>query len=118
MLENTESEFKDTSVVYDKEAQRSRIHYAVADSDSLIGTTSDTAHLLLVEFAKLTKAIAAATTLEEVKAAAQPSADLFAPLLDKQIANQLTFPYQYKGIDNVFGEISARAQGVADIIQS
>ncbi|OCQ18958.1 hypothetical protein A7985_22505 [Pseudoalteromonas luteoviolacea] len=117
MTENIESEFKDTSVVYEKEAQRSRIHYAVADSDSLLGTTSDTVHILLVEFAKLSKAIVAATSLEEVKAAAKPSADMFAPLLDKHLANQLTFPYQHKDITRVYDEISTRAQGVADIIK-
>ncbi|ESP95474.1 MULTISPECIES: hypothetical protein [Pseudoalteromonas] len=111
-------DYIDTNLTHAKAEQRTRIHYAVADADSLIGTTSDTTHVLLIEFAKLTKAIAAAATLDEVKSAAQQSATMFAPLLDKQATNQLTFPYQHKGVNNVLGEIEARAQGVADIIKA
>ncbi|AOT09358.1 hypothetical protein [Pseudoalteromonas luteoviolacea] len=110
-------DYKDTGVNLVKAEQRSRIHYEVADADSLIGTTSDTTHLLLVEFAKLTQAISIAASLDEVKSAALQSASLFAPIVDKQNGEQLTFPYQHKGTESVLAEIAARAQGVADIIK-
>ncbi|MCF6438149.1 hypothetical protein L1077_01720 [Pseudoalteromonas luteoviolacea] len=110
-------DYKDTSLNHVKAEQRSRIHYEVADADSLIGTTSDTAHLLLVEFAKLTQAISTAASLDEVKSAALQSANLFTSIVDKQNADQLTFPYQHKGTETVLAEIEARAQGVTDIIK-
>ncbi|KID58266.1 hypothetical protein JF50_06195 [Pseudoalteromonas luteoviolacea] len=117
MSETNPFDNKDISLNDVKVEQRSRIHYEVADADSLIGTTSDTTHMILVEFAKLTQAISTATSLDDVKLAASQSASLFAPIVEKHNADQLTFPYQHKGTDSVFAEIEARAQGVADIIK-
>ncbi|KZN65740.1 hypothetical protein N473_11995 [Pseudoalteromonas luteoviolacea CPMOR-1] len=117
MSETNPFDNKDISVNHIKAEQRSRIHYEVADADSLIGTTSDTTHMILVEFAKLTQAISTAASLDEVKSAASQSASLFAPIVEKLNADQLAFPYQHKGTETVLAEIEARAQGVADIIK-
>ncbi|WP_046005607.1 hypothetical protein [Pseudoalteromonas rubra] len=101
----------------EKQVKRGQITQRVADNESLLGTTSDTVHLLLVEFANLVKAISSAQSLEDLKSAAQSSAQLLGTISDKVSAGELQFPYQGKGTEAVLQEIQQRAQGISNILQ-
>ncbi|BBN81928.1 hypothetical protein PA25_19130 [Pseudoalteromonas sp. A25] len=100
----------------EKQVKRGQIKINVADHESLLGTVSDTCHILLVEFAKLTTKLAEATSLEEVKGAASESNSIIGQFAQKTEQGIVTFPYQQKGIDNVVQEIEARALGVSEIL--
>ncbi|MCG7536500.1 hypothetical protein [Pseudoalteromonas sp. OOF1S-7] len=100
----------------EKQVKRGQITQRVGDSESLLGTTSDTAHLLLVELSKLVSAIASASTLEDIKPTAQGCVDLIGTIGEQVDSGTLYFPYQQKGTEVVLSEIQSRAKGVSEIL--
>ncbi|USE68497.1 hypothetical protein CTT31_04945 [Pseudoalteromonas maricaloris] len=107
-----------TLAYLDKQVKRGQINRAVADVESIIGTTADTGHLVLVEFIKLLDGLSKATTLAEMRAAALQGRDSLGTLTSKVLNNEIQFPYQGKGAENVYQEIESRATGVASILTS
>ncbi|OHU87839.1 MULTISPECIES: hypothetical protein [Pseudoalteromonas] len=106
----------ETLLELEKQVTRGKIKINVADHESLLGTVSDTCHILLVEFAKLTTKLASATSLEEVKSAATQANSLVGHITTKVDEGSLTFPYQQKGMENVLQEIEGRAMGVSEVL--
>ncbi|ALU44622.1 hypothetical protein [Pseudoalteromonas rubra] len=100
----------------DKQVKRGQITLQVGDNESLLGTTSDTAHLLLVEFSKLVSSIASATSLDDIKASAQDCTDLIGTISEQVDSGALYFPYQQKGTEVVLSDIQSRAKGVSEIL--
>lgn len=95
---------------------RARITQTAGDIPSLLGTAADALQMLLVHVAGLSAAIANAKDLAAIKAAAQPLADLTAPLL-KQIADgDVRMPFAVKGEAAVMVDIAIRATAVADAL--
>ncbi len=101
-----------------RQALRGKIHIAVADDSSLLGTTADTAHLLFYEFSALITKLHAATSLAEVREAAAPFANVSTAFLAKVKAGEVKLPYKVKGQDVVLGEIEQRATAVAEVFES
>jgi hypothetical protein len=97
---------------------RNAISACAGDSDSLLGTTSDTTHLLLYHFASLIAKLHVANSLAEVRAAAAPFAKLSAGFRAKLEGGEVRLPYMGKGLDRVVSEIEQRATAVADVLQS
>ncbi|MCO7190221.1 MULTISPECIES: hypothetical protein [unclassified Pseudoalteromonas] len=100
----------------DKQVKRGQITLQVGDNESLLGTTSDTAHLLLVEFSKLVSSIASANSLDDIKASAQDCTDLIGTISEQVDSGVLYFPYQQKGTEVVLSDIQSRAKGVSEIL--
>ncbi|RZM83800.1 hypothetical protein C3B51_05850 [Pseudoalteromonas rubra] len=100
----------------EKLVKRGQITQQVGDSESLLGTTSDTAHLLLVELSKLVSAIVSANSLDDIKPTAQNCVDLIGTIGEQVDAGALYFPYQQKGTEVVLSEIQSRAKGVSEIL--
>lgn len=100
----------------EKQVKRGQITLKVGDNESLLGTTSDTAHLLLVEFSKLVSSIASANSLDDIKPTAQNCADLIGTINEQVSSGALYFPYQQKGTEVVLSEIQSRAKGVSEIL--
>lgn len=100
----------------EKQVKRGQITQQVGDSESLLGTTSDTTHLLLVELSKLVSAIASANSLDDIKPTAQNCADLIGTISEQVDSGDLYFPYQQKGTEVVLSDIQSRAKGVSEIL--
>ncbi len=103
-----------------KAKKRARIADDAGDTLSLLGTTSDGAHLLLIHMARFLTAVKTAPNLAAVKAAATPFADLMEDYLAKIDADPATarLPYAVKpgGEAAVLTEIETRATAVADAL--
>ncbi|PCK33123.1 hypothetical protein [Pseudoalteromonas piscicida] len=105
-----------TLAYLDKQVKRGQITREVADVESILGTTADTGHLVLVEFIKLLDGLSKATTLAEMRAVASQGRDDLGTLTTKVLNNEIQFPYQGKGAEHVYQEIASRATGVASIL--
>lgn len=102
-----------------KHVTRRTIARDIGDTETLLGTTSDATQLLLYETAKLATALSTANSLAEVRAAAQPLADLLGPLATAVDAGTVKLPYQTKGgAATVLPEIEQRATAVAEVLQA
>ena len=103
-----------------KAKKRARIAEDAGDTLSLLGTTSDGAHLLLIHMARFLTAVKTAPNLAAVKAAATPFADLMEAYLAKLDAEEPTarLPYAVKpgGEAAAIREIETRATAVADAL--
>ncbi|WP_462171138.1 hypothetical protein [Pseudoalteromonas xiamenensis] len=97
---------------------RQQVSSEVADSDSLLGTTSDTVHLLLNELSGFINKLATAQSLAEMRASATSLQMAIGHIEAKVSSGELQFPYQTKGLDTVNAEITARATGVNTILTS
>lgn len=86
------------------------------DTDSLLGTASDSANLLLVEFSKLIVALGLVTSIEDVKSVSSSFKQRAETLLFKVDSNEFRFPYMQKGQDEVLLEVGQRATAVNDIL--
>lgn len=100
----------------DKAMARASITTQVADTDSLLGTTSDTTHLLLNELSGFINKLNKATTLAEVRASAASLQSAIGHIEADVASGSLTFPYQSKGQQSVMDEISARATAVNQVL--
>ncbi|PAJ72046.1 hypothetical protein CJF42_23360 [Pseudoalteromonas sp. NBT06-2] len=112
----TKEEFLKKQKENNKLIARGKISINVADIASLLGTTSDSIHLVLVELAKLCESLNKVNTLAEVRSSAKPLTDLLAGFIAKVNSNEVQLPYQAKGIDQVIADIESRATSVAKIL--
>jgi hypothetical protein len=99
-----------------RSAARVRITESAGDIPSLLGTTADALQILLVQLATLAAAFVNAKDLAAIKAAAQPLADLTAPLLKQIATGETRMPYEAKGEAAVLADIATRATAVADAL--
>ncbi|KAF7783649.1 hypothetical protein PRUB_a3477 [Pseudoalteromonas rubra] len=95
---------------------RSDVEKQVADSQSLLGTTSDTTHLLLNELSGFVNKLSEADNLEDVKASVISLKATIGDIEGLVATGELTFPYQSKGLDTVKQEIIERANGVNNLL--
>ncbi|CAH9057605.1 hypothetical protein PSECIP111854_02032 [Pseudoalteromonas sp. CIP111854] len=113
-----EVQLSDTEqVAQNRIASRSNINQKVADSDSLLGTTSDTTHILLNELSGFINKLSQAQSLAEMRAS---TASLKAAIggIEQQVTDgTLEFPYQVKGQAPVLDEIYQRATGVSQVLK-
>lgn len=86
------------------------------DTDSILGTTSDNANLVLVEFSKLILALDSVSSIEDVKQAAASFKQNAEDLLNKLDSKEYSFPYLKKGLDNVLLEVGQRATAVNNVL--
>ena len=120
---------------------RRDIRDRAADTETLLGTTSDTSHLLLYGFMSLLTKLHTATSLAQVRQAAAPFAELAATLgsdatlgakltaeldadsvaalpqdfVSKVHSGQIKLPFIHKGLQTVIAEIEQRATAVAEV---
>ncbi|WMN59267.1 hypothetical protein NI389_13765 [Pseudoalteromonas xiamenensis] len=97
---------------------RNQVATQVADSDSLLGTTSDTVHLLLNELSGFINKLANAQSLAEMRASATSLQAAIGHIETQVLAGDLQFPYQVKGLESVNAEIVRRANGVNLVLKS
>ncbi|TDO97452.1 hypothetical protein [Marinomonas balearica] len=97
---------------------RGTIKTRVGDTNSVLGTTTDGMQLLLHAFSQLNTALSAASSLAEVRAAAEPFNELATGFLAKVEAGEVSLPFQVKGVENVVSDIENRATQVAEILKS
>lgn len=76
---------------------RGDVEKQVADNQSLLGTTSDTAHLLLNELSGFVNKLSAAQDIDDVKASVTSLKATIGDIEGKVATGELTFPYQSKG---------------------
>ncbi|AXQ98635.1 hypothetical protein [Pseudoalteromonas piscicida] len=101
-----------------KQSAREQIAQQVADTDTLLGTTADTAQLLLKELSSLVTSLSTAQSLDEVRASVSGLKDKIGHIHADVQSGSLTFPYQVKGEAQVMHEIAERANGVSQALQS
>ena len=94
-----------------------RRHIALSgDTDSLLGTTTDNTHLLLVEFSKLVIALDSVSSIEDIKSAAESFKNDAKDILSKIEEGSCIFPYLQKGKNQVLSEIYFRASEVSNAL--
>ncbi|MBH9537904.1 hypothetical protein [Novosphingopyxis sp. YJ-S2-01] len=97
----------------DRSKLRERIIAGAGDTDSLLGTVADVSTLMLAQLAQLAAALSTAQSLAEMRAAAQPLADLTNDLRARIDSGEIHFPHQAKGADAVIGEAGTRFTAIA-----
>lgn len=100
---------------YKRQHIREEIYSAAGDLESLVGTLSDTVHVLLVSFSRLVTQLNHAVNLAEIRAAAEPLKIRFESLEQSIEAKTLQFPYQIKSIEEVIHEIIKRASAISRV---
>ncbi|KZX00424.1 hypothetical protein JL49_11025 [Pseudoalteromonas luteoviolacea] len=101
-----------------REVVRSALEQQVADSESLLGTTSDTVHLLLNELSGFVNKLSSAQTLAEMRASTESLKTAIGDVETKVTNGELSFPYQTKGQSDVMADIISRANGVDAVIKA
>ncbi|NOU49526.1 hypothetical protein HG263_03050 [Pseudoalteromonas sp. JBTF-M23] len=96
---------------------RHNINKKVADSDSLLGTTSDTTHILLNELSGFINKLSTAQSLAEMRASTESLKAAIGGIEQQVTEGSLQFPYQVKGQAQVMDEISQRANGVSQVLK-
>lgn len=97
---------------------RLSIEQQVADTESLLGTTSDTVHMLLNELSGFVNKLSDASTLAEMRTSTTSLKAAIGDIETKVAAGELSFPYQTKGQDAVMTDIMTRANGVDTVIKA
>ncbi|MBQ4814013.1 hypothetical protein J8M20_21790 [Pseudoalteromonas luteoviolacea] len=97
---------------------RTQLEQQVADTESLLGTTSDTVHLLLNELSAFVNKLSAAQTLAEMRASTESLKTAIGDVETKVTNGELSFPYQTKGQSDVMADIIARANGVDAVLKA
>ena len=91
------------------------------DPETLLGTTSDTTHLLLYGFTTLIATLHSAnalTSLSKLRQATAPFAELSSDFLAKIESGAVKLTFISKGLENVVAEIEQRATAVAEVFES
>ena len=115
-LELSEQDFEIVSSPKELVASaRQQIRQTAGDTDSLLGTTSDTVHLLLYELGQLLPALSNAQSLAEVRAAAAPLAATLGAFAQSVDESSIRLPYQNKSTD-VLDDVASRATEVAQVL--
>ena len=98
---------------------RRTITQAAGDAQTLLGTYGDAVTFLLVETAKLTAAINGATTIAQIRAAAEPLATALTPLAEAVEDGALQLAYRNKqgGEQAALTEIVTRIGGVGSVFE-
>ena len=96
---------------------RQTIADSAGDTQTLVGTYGDAVTFLLVETAKLATAINGATTIAQIRAAAEPLATALTPLAEAIEAGTLQLAYRNKtgGQDASLAEIATRVGEVGSV---
>lgn len=89
---------------FEKQKVRAAIAAAAGDPDTLLGTSIDLGHILLVELGKFLQAVSTANSLDTIKEAAFPLAELLSK------ASAANYPYQMDGAESVLDEVIERAE--------
>ena len=95
---------------------RGQIHSQVADSDSLLGTTSDGVQLLLMTLYRLITQLNQVKTLADVRAASAPFYELAQTFIDKVEAGEFSLTCKSKGLEKVVDDIGQRAHAVNQVL--
>ncbi len=103
---------------HNRDTIRNKLNVHVADSASLLGTTSDTAHLVLKELSALVGKLSDATSLAQVREAASPIKQSIGNINSQVENGELNFPYMTKGQTQVMTDIVSRANAVDAVIKS
>ncbi|MBD1582495.1 hypothetical protein [Pseudoalteromonas sp. S16_S37] len=100
-----------------KQYVRGNINQQVADNASLLGTTSDTTHILLNELSGFINKLSTAQSLAEMRASTESLKAAIGGIEQQVTEGSLQFPYQVKGQALVMDEISQRANGVSQVLK-
>ncbi|AWK14756.1 hypothetical protein SK355_07415 [Candidatus Fukatsuia symbiotica] len=89
-----------------------------ADTRSREGILADVLGLMLVNFSQLTMAMAQAKTVSDIKAAAQPLADIFTVIDAEVKAGTLKLPYRVKprGAQGVLADMSHLSNDITVVL--
>ncbi|WP_105168559.1 hypothetical protein [Pseudoalteromonas sp. T1lg23B] len=98
-------------------ASRHSINQQVADNASLLGTTSDTTHVLLNELSGFINKLSQAQSLAEMRASTESLKAAIGSIEQQVTAGSLEFPYQVKGQAQVMDEICQRAHGISQVLK-
>jgi hypothetical protein len=92
------------------------IKQTAGDTDSLLGTTSDGAGQLLYNVCKLSVALNAAQTMEDVRAATAHFAPMAQAFLDEVARGEVVLPFLLKGEEAVMADVKRRQTLVAQAL--
>ncbi len=97
---------------------RQHIQVAAGDTDSVLGTTSDSVQLLLHHYLQLLQALTTVNSLAELR---QAAIDAFEPLqtfFELTQADDFHWPFELKGVETVLADIETRATAIAHCLEN
>jgi diphthamide synthase (EF-2-diphthine--ammonia ligase) len=101
-------------------AERSRKRTAIAqsagDTDSLLGTTSDALQILLYQMAMMAESLAKATSLQQMREAAEPFHLLTSFFVDQVASGDVKLTFQEKGVKPILRDVGVRSTAIYDVI--
>ena len=100
-----------------KKQIRNSIHQTAGDSLSLLGTTTDTTHVLLYFTSLLIYSLRNAESFDEFRAVAEPFADMAEDFLAKVETGETKLPFVKKSLNKVFEDIAQRATAVSEALE-
>ena len=100
-----------------KKQARNLIHETAGDSLSLLGTTSDSTHLLFYLVSLLIYGFRNANSLDELRTVAEPFADIAEDFLAKVESGETKLPFIKKGLNKVVEDIAERATAVSEALE-
>ena len=100
-----------------KKQTRSTIQETAGDSLSLLGTTSDSTHLLFYLVSLLIYGFRNANSLDELRAVAEPFADIAEDFLAKVESGETKLPFIKKGLRKVVDDMATRATAVTEALE-
>jgi hypothetical protein len=96
---------------------RNSIEAKAGDTDSILGTTANAAHMLFVAVSTIVTSINKAENLSYVKKGIKPLIQVSEKILKKVKNEEIVLPYTLNNLDDVVAEIGKRANAVSEVLK-
>ncbi|WP_052262151.1 hypothetical protein [Pseudoalteromonas luteoviolacea] len=96
---------------------RHKISNRIADTDSMLGSTSDISHILLHELSIFINKLSTANSLADMRASTESLKNAIGAIEGKVASGEVELPYQVKGQKAALEEAVVRAHGVSSLLK-
>ncbi|AOT09366.1 hypothetical protein [Pseudoalteromonas luteoviolacea] len=96
---------------------RHKISNRIADTDSMLGNTSDISHILLHELSIFVNKLSTANSLAEMRTSTESLKNAIGAIEGKVASGEVELPYQVKGQEAALEEAVVRAHGVSSLLK-
>ncbi|KZN34935.1 hypothetical protein N480_20320 [Pseudoalteromonas luteoviolacea S2607] len=119
LIANTQSASVEEKIVLENARidVRHKILNRIADTDSMLGNTSDISHILLHELSIFVNKLSQANSLAEMRTSTESLKNAIGAIEGKVASGEVELPYQIKGQTAALDEALSRAHGVSNLLK-
>ncbi|KZN66828.1 hypothetical protein [Pseudoalteromonas luteoviolacea] len=119
LIANTQSASVEEKIVLENARidVRHKILNRIADTDSMLGNTSDISHILLHELSIFVNKLSQANSLAEMRTSTESLKNAIGAIEGKVASGEVELPYQIKGQTAALDEAVSRAHGVSNLLK-